>query len=69
MKGEIMVKTTCIILILTFLVACGEKQTELTPKVKEVTSNTAEDEVKSVAVTTEYVPAHITNSTIEVVSH
>ena len=64
-----MAKTIFIILTLTFLVACGEKQTELTPKVNEVATGTTQEEGKSVATATEYVPAHIANSTIEVVSH
>jgi predicted small lipoprotein YifL len=67
-----MVRSMFIILTLIFIVGCGEKQIEVTPKVEEVknstTNSTVNEEVKSVT-TEEFVPAHIANSTIEVVPH
>jgi uncharacterized protein YcfL len=72
-----MAKSILIIFILFFTVGCGEKQIEVTPKVEEVESNatnitsdvTTIEEVKNVVSTEEFVPAHIANSTIEVVPH
>jgi hypothetical protein len=71
-----MVKNILIISALLFTVGCGEKNIEVTPKVKEVKntttdveSNIVNEEQDLVITTEEFVPAHIANSTIEVVPH
>jgi ABC-type Fe3+-hydroxamate transport system substrate-binding protein len=65
-----MSKNILIIFILTFIVGCGEKQIEVTPKVEEVKNSRTIKDLKNTEVTdTEFVPAHIANSTIEVVPH
>jgi len=63
-----MAKSILIVLTLIFIVGCGEKKIESTPKVNEVKNSTTHEVVNSVA-STEFVPAHIANSTIEVVTH
>ena len=64
-----MAKSMLIIFILFFTIGCGEKKIEPTPKVNEVKSNIVNEEVNTVVTDEEFVPAHIANSTIEVVSH
>jgi PBP1b-binding outer membrane lipoprotein LpoB len=71
-----MVKRMLIILILIFINGCGEKQTELAPKADEVNQTTVQSEatepsnvVVEATTLSEFVPAHIANSTIEVVPH
>jgi len=65
-----MVKSTLIILALIFTVGCGEKKVEPIPTAEVANSSSiVKEEVNHVAVTSSFVPAHIANSTIEVVPH
>jgi len=74
-----MVKMMLIILMLIFVNACGEKNIELIPKINEQNTTTViQDDSKNienieftneVIIKRDFVPAHITNSTIEVVPH
>ena len=70
-----MAKYMLIILTLIFMNGCGEKQVELTSKVKDnnATTTTVESSNSVVdqnaTVESDFVPPHIANSTIEVVPH
>jgi len=73
-----MAKTMLVILILIFMNGCGEKKVELTPKINEKNStvttatesnNITVNEPIDVVTESDFVPAHIANSTIEVVPH
>ncbi len=66
-----MVKNILIAILLFFTIGCGEKKIEPTPVVKDKNSTSTEavNSVTSTDTNVEFVPAHIVNSTIEVVPH
>ena len=73
-----MVKSILIILSLVFTLGCSKEKIGVAPKVDEVENNITSvelnttvkaEEANTTVIDSEFVPAHISNSTIESVPH